>query len=146
MRFDLPQDKRFVFEMRIPIRWGDMDAYGHVNNTVYFRFLESARVDWLEAVKQRTGSDLGAVQGMGPVVVNAFCTFHRQLEYPGDVIARQYVGQIGRSSIETYTTLARADAPDVICASGGGKVVWVNFAAQVAVALPQDLVDHLVVD
>ncbi|MBM3384043.1 MAG: acyl-CoA thioesterase, partial [Betaproteobacteria bacterium] len=33
---------------RIPIRWGDMDAMGHVNNTVYFRFMEQARISWFD--------------------------------------------------------------------------------------------------
>ena len=41
-------NKQFVHSMRIPIRWGDMDAMGHVNNTVYFRYIESARIAWLE--------------------------------------------------------------------------------------------------
>lgn len=37
-----------VFEMSMPIRWGDMDAFGHVNNTVYFRYMEQARISWFE--------------------------------------------------------------------------------------------------
>jgi uncharacterized protein YceH (UPF0502 family) len=41
MRFDLPEAKKLTLEMVIPIRWGDMDAMGHVNNTIYFRYLES---------------------------------------------------------------------------------------------------------
>jgi len=36
MRIDIPEEKRLVHEMRMPIRWGDMDAFGHVNNTVFF--------------------------------------------------------------------------------------------------------------
>ena len=38
MRFDLPDDLKLVHEMRMPVRWGDLDAMGHVNNTIYFRF------------------------------------------------------------------------------------------------------------
>ena len=40
MRFEIPAAKTLTFEMTIPIRWGDMDAMGHVNNTLYFRYLE----------------------------------------------------------------------------------------------------------
>ena len=47
MRFDLPEDKKLTYEMVIPIRWGDMDAMGHVNNTIYFRYLEIIRIEWL---------------------------------------------------------------------------------------------------
>ncbi len=143
MRFDLPDDKRFVFEMVIPIRWGDMDAYGHVNNTIYFRYFETLRIEWMAAVARQVGTDLGRSLKQGPVIVNAFCTFHRQLEFPGEVLARQYVGKVGRSSFETYGTLSRTDAPDVVYASGGSKVVWSQLDRQVAVMLPGELADHL---
>ena len=47
MRFDLPEGLKLVHEMRIPVRWGDLDAMGHVNNTIYFRYFEALRIDWL---------------------------------------------------------------------------------------------------
>ena len=34
----------------MPIRWGDMDAFGHVNNTVYFRYMEQVRISWFEQI------------------------------------------------------------------------------------------------
>jgi len=37
MKIEIPENKKQVFEMRMPIRWGDMDAMGHVNNASYFR-------------------------------------------------------------------------------------------------------------
>jgi acyl-CoA thioester hydrolase len=134
MRFDLPVEKKLVYEMSIPIRWGDMDAYGHVNNAVYFRYLEIVRIEWLNSLQS-----MGSPDGTGPVVVNAFCSFHRQLSYPGDVQARLFVASVGRSSFETYVTLARADTPDVLAASGGAKVVWVDFQRQASVPVPQGL-------
>ncbi len=131
MRFDLPDDKKLTFEMRIPIRWGDMDAMGHVNNTVYFRYLETIRIEWLNQVGGTPDP-----HGEGPVIVNAFCNFIRQLEYPGEVLARQYVGGVGRTSIDTYITLERSDVPGVIYASGGARVVWVDSVRQKSVPLP----------
>jgi acyl-CoA thioester hydrolase len=131
MRFDLPDDKKLVYEMVIPIRWGDMDAMGHVNNTVYFRYLETVRLDWM----QHSGG-LPASSGEGPVIVNAFCNFIRQLEYPGDVLARHYVANPGRTSFETYATLERTDDPGVLYASGGAKMVWIDYPRKKAVPLP----------
>jgi len=43
--------KKLVHIERIPVRWGDMDAMGHVNNTVYFRFMEQTRISWFEKRK-----------------------------------------------------------------------------------------------
>lgn len=86
-----------VFEMSMPIRWGDMDAFGHVNNTVYFRYMEEARVTWFG----KLGIGGGNGEGQGPVVVNASMEFLRQLHYPGDVIARLSAAKPGRSSFDT---------------------------------------------
>jgi acyl-CoA thioester hydrolase len=131
MRFDLPDRKKLTLETVIPIRWGDMDAMGHVNNTVYFRYFEIVRLEWLF----RVGGPPDPT-GEGPVIVNAFCNFIKQLEYPGDVLARHYVANPGRTSFDTFITLARADQPEVIHASGGSTTVWVNFARQKSVPLP----------
>ena len=47
MRFELPAEKKLVHEMLMPLRWGDMDAMGHINNTLYFRYMEVCRLDWI---------------------------------------------------------------------------------------------------
>jgi acyl-CoA thioester hydrolase len=131
MRFTLPEQKKLTHEMRIPIRWGDMDAMGHVNNTIYFRYMESVRIEWLH----RLGGAPDP-QGVGPVIVNAFCSFIRQLEYPGEVLARHYVANPGRSSFDTFITLERCDDPGVIYAEGGATTVWTDFKAQKSVPMP----------
>lgn len=134
MRFDIPDDKKLVYEMVIPIRWGDMDAMGHVNNAVYFRYMESLRIDWIRHIGLRPEQ-----LGVGPIIINAFCSFIRQLEYPGDLLARNYVGAIGRSTIDTYATLERTDLPGVIHATGGATMVWSDFKAQKSVPVPDDI-------
>ena len=131
MRFEIPETKKLLLEMTIPIRWGDMDAMGHVNNTIYFRYFEIARLDWIFKVTGQT-----VLAGEGPVIVNAFCSFLRQLEFPGDLLARQYVAHPGRSSFDTYLTLERTDLPGVIWAEGGAKTVWTDYKAKKSVPMP----------
>ena len=132
MRFELPEQKKLTLEMVIPIRWGDMDMMGHVNNTNYFRYFEIVRIEWFERLGRRLNP-----AGEGIVIVNTFCNFIKQLEFPGDVLARHYVANPGRSSFEAYMTLERTDAPGVICASGGAKTVWVDFPKQKSAPLPE---------
>ena len=121
-----------VFQMEIPIRWGDMDAMGHVNNTVYFRYMEQARISWFEALGLQPDP-----AGQGPVIVNAACTFLRQLEYPGTILAKQYVGELGRSSIMTYLDILRTDDGGTVYAHGSAKVVWVDFPRRKSVPMPE---------
>lgn len=127
-------EKKLTHTARIPIRWGDLDAFGHVNNTIFFRFMEQARVEWLESCGMPMDGG-----GQGPVIVNAHCTFLRQLKYPGEVEVRTFAGQPGRSSFETYVEMRRADQPDLLVAEGGAKIVWVDYAMEKSVPLPQDL-------
>ncbi|WP_397535930.1 acyl-CoA thioesterase [Roseateles sp.] len=131
MKLEIPEQKKLVHEMRIPIRWGDMDAMGHVNNTIYFRYMEIVRVDWLDSLKAAPNP-----QGQGPVIVNAFCNFYRQLEYPGEVLTRHYVSNPGRTSFDTWITMARAEDPQTIYAAGGATTVWMDFPAQKSTPLP----------
>ena len=131
MKFEIPEHKKLVFQMVIPMRWGDMDSMGHVNNASYFRYLETIRIDWLHSI--------GAVpqpNGHGPVIVNAFCNFYKQLEYPGDVLIKMYASDPGRTTFETWGTMERADQPGVIYAAGGATTIWVDFPNQKAVDLP----------
>jgi acyl-CoA thioester hydrolase len=127
-------EKKLTHTTRIPIRWGDMDAFGHVNNTVFFRFMEQARVEWMEAcgIPMEGG-------GQGPIIINAQCSFLRQLKYPGEVEVRTFVGAPGRSSFETTVEIRRTDEPDILVAEGGAKVVWVDYTIGKSVPLPQNL-------
>ncbi len=134
MRFELPADKTLTLEMTIPIRWGDMDAMGHVNNTLYFRYFEIARLEWMYKVGAPV--DPQHPSGEGAVIVNAFCNFLRQLEFPGDLRARHYVANPGRSSFETFITLERTDEPGVVYAEGGSTTVWTNYRTRQSKPMP----------
>jgi acyl-CoA thioester hydrolase len=131
MKIEIPENKKLVYEMTVPIRWGDMDAMGHVNNTSYFRYLEIVRIEWMRSIGCQPSPD-----GQGPVIVNAFCNFYKQFEYPGDVLVKMYASDPGRSSFESWATMERSDAPGVVYASGGATTVWVDFPAQKSMPLP----------
>lgn len=118
----------------IPVRWGDMDAYAHVNNTVYFRYCEQARVEWVEAL----GFQVLSEAGQGPVIINAACTFLVPITYPATVIVKLYAGDPGRSSVMTwYEILVEGD--DRIFAEGSAKVVWMDHETGRSVPIPDEL-------
>jgi acyl-CoA thioester hydrolase len=131
MKIEIPEQKKLVYETVIPIRWGDMDAMGHLNNASYFRFLETARIDWLYSIGGKPDP-----AGEGAVIANAFCNFYKQLEYPGDVLVKVFVSDPGRATIDTWATMERVDQPGVIAAAGGATLIWVDFPKQKSVALP----------
>ncbi len=138
MRFELPAEKKFVHEVIVPVRWGDMDVMGHVNNTIYFRYMEIVRLDWIFKVGGSTD-----LNGSGPIIINAFCNFLRQLTFPGDARVTMFVASPGRSSFETYHTIERTDEPGVVYAEGGARTVWTDFAAKKSAPMPDWFRQHL---
>ena len=122
MRLEIPDHKILVYDLSHPIAWGEMDALGHVNNTVYFRYMEQARVSWITAINGglSDGDD-------GPVIANTFCNFYRPLVFPGAMNIKLYVANPGRTSIDTFVTIERADDPGTVYAAGGATLVWVSL-------------------
>jgi acyl-CoA thioester hydrolase len=112
-------EKKLVHVERIAIRWGDMDAMGHVNNTVYFRYMEQARIAWFESLVPRAE----AWGEIGIVIVNASCNFRRAINYPGTVQVEVFAGAPGGSSVPTFYELKIADE---LYADGAATVVFVG--------------------
>ncbi|MBI3284679.1 MAG: acyl-CoA thioesterase [Burkholderiales bacterium] len=127
-------DKKLVYTVTIPIRWGDMDALGHVNNTVYFRYMEQARIEWLAMV-----GCLPDERGFGPVIVNAHCTFKKPLKYPGQVEVCTYIAAPGRTSFETIQEMRCVGDGYALYAEGGAKVVWIDPASEKSAPLPEQI-------
>ena len=132
MKIEIPERKTFVFESRIPVRWGEMDAVGHVNNAQYFRYMETARIDWFQSLGLLAE---GATEG--PMIVNAFCNFYRQFQYPDEVLLKMYVSDARRATFETWALMESVAEPGVVRAAGGATAIWVDMAQQKATDLPE---------
>jgi len=118
---------------RIPIRWGDMDAMGHVNNTVYFRFMEQARISWFEQLLPRRDA---AWKTTGIVIANASCNFKRAMNYPGTVDVKMYTAPPGGSSVATFYELVIGGD---LYADGAATVVFVDMERQKPVRIPETI-------
>ncbi len=130
---EIETPRHLIHVSLIPIRWGDMDAYQHVNNTVYFRYMEQVRVEFLET--------LGHVilpKGKAPVIINASCTFLAPLTYPGMVEVKMYCGSPGNSSLPSSYEI-RLQGEDTLYATGEAKMVWTDMATGRSVPIPDDL-------
>lgn len=130
----LPDNARHLHRSRYRLRWSDMDAFGHVNNAMYFTYFEQVRVDWLES--------LGI--GHGLVLANVACTFYKPLVYPADIDVSLYAGRAGRSSLDSYYEIRRSDQPELLCTLGHGTIVWFDHAAGHAVDMPVAVREQLV--
>ena len=134
MNEDATEGRRQVHVERIPIRWGDMDAMGHVNNTVYFRYMEQARIGWFDALVPGEA----AWKSTGIVIANASCNFRRPFNYPGIVEVKVYTGALGGSSVPTFYELLLVEN-QVVYADGEATVVFIDMKTQKPVRIPEEI-------
>ena len=115
----------------ITTRWMDNDAYGHVNNAVYYSYFDTVVNTWL------IGQGLLDV-GRGPViglVVETGCQYFAEISYPGTVMAALRVAHLGRTSVR-YEIALFAEGSDVAAAQGHFVHVYVDRDTRRPAELP----------
>ena len=125
--------------VRIPVQWGEMDAYGHVNNTVFFRYFESARVRYLE----RCGfTESWERTRVGAILHSTECRFRRALTYPDTVLAAARAGTIEEDRFEmAYRVVSLSD--DALAAEGSGLVVSFDYEGERKAPIPPSVRDAI---
>ena len=137
---DVPDDVRAkLAEYRtitcLPVQWGDQDAFGHVNNVVYFRWFESARIDLLNACPSQVSM---SGSGLGPILASIKCDYKRQLRFPDTVYVGSRISRVGRSSADiSHAIFSREQG--LIVAEGVSVIVVFDYTAQRVTRIPDDL-------
>ncbi len=130
----ISQPRKPFYSTHIATRWGDMDAYGHINNAMYFRYMEEARIQFL----LKMGSNMDG-KGLGPVIINAFSTFLIPVVYPDTIRVDCYLSEPGRSSFMTHYKLYSQTQNDILVCEGSSKVVWIDTGTNISVPLPDSI-------
>jgi acyl-CoA thioester hydrolase len=115
-----------------------MDALGHINNAMYFRYMESARVAYLSKIGILLGHD-----NQSFVLANTMCNFILPISYPANLTIETYVSKLGNSSVDFIHKFINNDKKDEITAIGLATAVWVNLIKNKAIALPKQIRDKL---
>lgn len=119
----------------LPLQWGDQDAFGHVNNVVYFRWFESVRVIYLD----RMGLDhLMSDTGVGPILASITCNYRRQLNYPDRIHIGARVTHLGNSSLKMEHAVY-SESLGAIAAEGESVIVTFDYRAQKSVRIPDSI-------
>ncbi len=117
-----------------PVQWGDQDAFGHVNNTVYFRWMESARIEYFHWA----GLGEMANRGIAPILASIKCDYRRQLTYPDTLMISSSITSIGRTSIKMVHRIF-STVQQSLAAEGESVIVMFNYETQRPVRVSDDL-------
>ena len=121
--------------LTLPVRWGDMDAIRHVNNTVYFRYFESARIVYLERMAVVEGG--GFPRRIGPILASTSCRFRAPVTYPDTVQAGARVTDVGEDRFRMEYAVA-SEKLGRLAATGEGLIVTYDYERGHKVPLPDD--------
>ena len=126
----------------IPVQWGDMDAFGHVNNARIFSWFESARI----ALFQRIGVAIGGPSELGPILATTTCDFLRPVVFPATVQIGVRVARVGETSIGMEYEVTDAGASDgtaTVYARGTSVAVLIDFRSMQKVRVPDAVRDAI---
>ena len=123
---------KLVHVERMQMRWGDMDALGHMNNTVYFRYLEQARISWFD----RIGADYRRLPE-GPILGSIACRFIVPIVYPADLEVTLLAGTPRRSTFPLYSEIRDAGKERRSYARAEAVMVWIDLKDGKSRPLPE---------
>ena len=123
----------FSVIIEVPVAWGDMDAFGHVNNTMFFRYFETVRIRYLDTIGFRGA---GGERGVGPILASTQCRFRRPLTYPDTVLVGARISELADDRFTHEYRLVSRELNE-IAAEGNGVVVAYDYGARTKCAIPE---------
>lgn len=119
--------------------WGDMDAFEHVNNTVYFRYFEDVRMAFFNktgVIKHKDDTHIG------PILASTQCQFRAPLTYPDNIIVGTRLANIPEPGEKRFTMeyAVYSEQLDTIAAKGEGLIVFYDYQANKSCAVPDSLI------
>ena len=123
----------FGHRIELPVRWGDVDMLGHVNNAKYFTYDESSRIEYFH----RLGLDDPKMwKDYGLILASISADFISQVHYPATLAIGTRVVRLGRSSLNTLSGLFVGEA---LVAAVRGVLVWFDYVNQKPMAIPDNV-------
>lgn len=125
-------DAKPLFSVDFPVRWRDLDAFNHVNNSSFLTYLEEARLRWLASLAGPWLSETSA-----PVLASAELQFRRPIPWPETVRVELRALRLGRSSLTLGHRLLSAGDAGILYCEGQTVMVWVDAATGKGASLPE---------
>ena len=120
-----------LFRVPMAVRWRDLDAFNHVNNSKYLSYLEEARLHWMIGVPGK-----GLDDHVAPVVAAAQLNYRRPIGWPAQVVIELFVERLGNTSLTIGHRIVDATDAGVLYCDGHVVMVWIDRDSGAAAALP----------
>jgi len=122
-----------LHNMRFPIRCGELDVLGHVNNAQYLRYFEESRTAWCESIGRPLRNT-----GEGMILLKASVTYKKPVGYPATVSVELRAGRIGNTSFDLINMLS-IEGESGVAASGEFVIVWFDYVNNKPKSVPAEI-------
>lgn len=132
-------EKRFPVITEQPVQWGEMDAFQHVNNVVYFQYFENARLAYFE----KTGvNEHKEATGIGPILASTKCDYKAPLTYPDTIKIGATIEELAEKRFLMHYAVWSTNQQKVV-AEGEGLVVYFDYNAGKSCPVPEQIVERI---
>ena len=120
--------------IRIPlsVRWRDLDAFNHVNNSKFLSYLEEARLRWMVTLPGEWIDD-----NVAPVVAAAHVNYRRPIGWPAEIVVELFVERLGSTSLTIGHRILDREDDAILYADGNVVMVWIDKQRGHPAALPE---------
>ncbi len=123
-------NRKALFRMPIPLRWRDLDAFNHVNNSNFLTYLEEARIRWFDSLG---GAWIG--DAFAPLMAAVQVNYRAPIAYPSSVVVELSADRVGNTSLTLGHRIVSEDGA-TLYADGHVVMVWIDRASGRPTALP----------
>ena len=125
-------DPKLLIESPLTVRWGDMDAFAHVNNATYATYVEEARLRWFQTIEGEWRND-----EISPILAAQHINHRVAIEWPAEVIVQLFLNRVGNSSFTVgFRIVDQADRTRLY-ADGDNVLVWIARSSGKSIPLPE---------
>jgi len=128
-----PTRADFSHRIQLAVRWGDMDALGHINNVKFFTYDEQVRLQYFDAIAAVVPEFW---TGSGIILAKLGCDFIGQLRYPATLEIGFRISRLGRSSLDTEAAMFEGER---LVAVSRGTLVWFDYRQQKTLPIPDNV-------
>jgi len=126
----------------VPVAWGEMDAFHHVNNVAYFRYIESARVAFCRAIDWMPSPQTGSASGVWPILHSVQMRFRVPVNYP-DTLTISATPSAVEADRFTLSHVLTSGAQQRVVSEGSGIIVSYDFERAIKAPLPHAVRERL---
>ena len=124
-----------LFRMPIALRWRDLDAFNHVNNSNFLTYLEEARIRWFMGLGKPW-----ITEEVAPLLAAVQVNYRQPIPYPSEIVVELFADRLGSTSVTIGHRMVAADGT-ALYADGHVVMVWIDRATGTPVPLPEAVRD-----